>query len=98
MVKVVQIINNKGNMTDNHTNTRTQLHKHSLDTVYIDIHKLYILFLIITRNELASLAHSFYTCLKHQLMLPSIIVLLSSTLDYVACMMLDPQLYNIITF
>ena len=51
-----------------------------------------------TRNELASLAHSFYTCLKHQLMLPSIIVLLSSTLDYVVCMMLDPQLYNIITF
>ena len=30
--------------------------------------------------------------LKHQLMLASIIVLLSSTLDYVACMMLDPQL------
>ena len=51
-----------------------------------------------TRNELASLAHSFYTCLKHQLMLASIIVLLSSTLDYVACMMLDPQLYYIITF
>ena len=26
-------------------------------------------------------------------MLASIIILLSSTLDYVACMMLDPQLY-----
>ena len=49
--------------------------------------------IIITKNELASLAHSFsYTCLKHQLMLASIIVLLSSTLDYVACMMLDPPL------
>ena len=54
--------------------------------------------MIITRNELASLAHSFYTCLKHQLMLASIYVLLSSTLDYVACMMLDPQLYIIVFF
>ena len=35
-----------------------------------------------TRNELALLALSFYTCLKHQLLLASIIVLLSSTLDY----------------
>ena len=51
-----------------------------------------ILLLVYTRNELASLAHSFYTCLKHQLMLALIIVLLRSTLDYVACMMLDPQL------
>ena len=50
--------------------------------------------LVYTRNERAKRAHSFYTCLKHQLMLASIIVLLSSTLDYVACMMLDPQLYN----
>ena len=51
-----------------------------------------IIIIILTRNELASLAHSFYTSLKHQLMLASIIVLLSSTLDYVACMMLDPRL------
>ena len=41
--------------------------------------------IVITKNELASLAHSVYTCFKHQLMLPSIIVLFSSTLDYVAC-------------
>ena len=31
-----------------------------------------------TRNELASLAHSFYTCLKHQLIHLTIIVLLRS--------------------
>ena len=46
---------------------------------------------LITRNELASLAHSFYTSLKHQFM-HALVVLLSSTLGYVACMMLDPQL------
>ena len=41
---------------------------------------------VFTRNELASLAHSFYTCLKHQLMHQ----LYSLALPW---MMLDPRLH-----
>ena len=58
-----------------------------IDSYLEDIENITFLSIIFTRNELALLAHYFYTCLKHQLMLPSIIVLLSSTLDYVAYMM-----------
>ena len=43
--------------------------------------------IVITRNELASLAHPFYTCLKHQLMHQ---LLYSSSLPW---MMLDPRFW-----
>ena len=38
----------------------------------------------ITRNELASLAHSFYTCLKHQLIHLTIVLLRSIHLGFIA--------------
>ena len=51
---------------------------------------------IITRNELASLAHSYYTCLKHQLMHQLYSVSFSSTLDDVGSKVL--YIYGLIYF
>ena len=52
---------------------------------YVDI------YVVTTRNELALLAHAYLLHLLETSTHASI-VLLSSTLDYVVCMMLDPQL------